>query len=135
MNCKQSSGVLECILTKDRYNAGHLIEAALAHNECFGNDLLLQPILAYVELLCKTFGPDANQLHGYPGHPEIELALIRLFQRVHDPQILSLARFFLLERGNPSGVDGQHYYDVEAKKRGERENERPFYYPAKKSYW
>ena len=107
----------------------------MAHQDHFGNDLLLQPILAYVKLLCKTFGPGESQKHGYPGHPEIELALVRLFQRVQDPEILDLARYFLKERGNPVGIDSQHYYDVEAKKRGERENERPFYYPVKKSYW
>lgn len=95
----------------------------------------MQPILTYVKLLRKTFGRGDFQIHGYPGHPEIELGLIRLFQRVPDPEILDLARYFLEERGNPTGVEGQHYYDAEAKKRGDRENERPHYYPLRKSYW
>ncbi|KAI9737325.1 MAG: hypothetical protein M1834_009478 [Cirrosporium novae-zelandiae] len=117
------------------YNAGHLIEAALAHNYLYHNDELLEPIITYVDLLCKTFGPGPEQKHGYPGHPEIELALLRLYSYTRDPKHLALARYFLDERGNPVGVDGRHYYDVEAEARGERRNERPDYFPKPRSYW
>ncbi len=101
----------------------------------YGNDLLLEPILIYVHLLRKAFGPGQEQKHGYPGHPEIELALLRLFERTKAPKHLELARYFLEERGNPVGQDGRHYYDVEAEARGERENEMPAAYPEKRSYW
>jgi DUF1680 family protein len=107
----------------------------LAHNQLYENDLLLKPILAYVDLLCHTFGPGQNQKHGYPGHPEIELALLRLFEKTKDTKHLNLARYFLEERGSPKGQDGRYYYDVEAEARGDRENEMPVYYPKKKSYW
>ncbi|KAG4426202.1 hypothetical protein IFR04_000668 [Cadophora malorum] len=117
------------------YNAGHLIEAALAHNEHYQNDLLLEPILNYIDLLCKTFGPEPQQKHGYPGHPEIELALLRLYEKTKTPEHLALARYFIEERGNPTGQDGKHYYDVEGEARGDRENERPVYWPANRSYW
>ncbi|KAK0129738.1 hypothetical protein ONS96_014918 [Cadophora gregata f. sp. sojae] len=117
------------------YNAGHLIEAALAHNAHYQNDLLLEPILKYVELLCKTFGPGPQQKHGYPGHPEIELALLRLYEKTKVPEHLDLARYFIEERGNPTGRDGRHFYDVESEARGDRENERPVYWPANRSYW
>ncbi|KAG9667050.1 DUF1680-domain-containing protein, partial [Aureobasidium melanogenum] len=63
------------------YNCGHLIEAALAHHVLYDNDQLLSPICAYVDLLCKTFSPGAEHMNGYPGHPEIELALLRLYKR------------------------------------------------------
>ncbi|KAL6799815.1 hypothetical protein J3E68DRAFT_396697 [Trichoderma sp. SZMC 28012] len=117
------------------YNAGHLIEAALAHQAHYGNDLLLLPILKYVDLLCKTFGPDPDQKHGYPGHPEIELALLRLFEKTKDPRHRALAQYFIEERGNPHGQDGRHYYDVEAKLRGEGEHERPAYWTEERSFW
>ncbi|THV53910.1 hypothetical protein BGAL_0039g00220 [Botrytis galanthina] len=117
------------------YNAGHLIEAALAHNQYYGNDLLLEPILKYVDLLCLTFGPNPEQKHGYPGHPEIELALLRLYEKTHDPKHLNLARYFIDERGNPKGQEGRHYYDVEAEVRGDRPDEMPKYFPEKRSYW
>jgi len=112
-----------------------LIEAALAHHQVYGNDLLLEPILKYVDLLCDTFGPLSEQKHGYPGHPEIELALLRLYDKTGNPRHLELARYFIEERGNPSGQDGRHYYDVEAEARGDRENERPAYWPANRSHW
>ncbi|TGO67440.1 hypothetical protein BOTNAR_0042g00250 [Botryotinia narcissicola] len=117
------------------YNSGHLIEAALAHNQYYGNDLLLEPILKYVDLLSLTFGPNPEQKHGYPGHPEIELALLRLYEKTRDLQHLNLARYFIDERGNPKGQDGRHYYDVEAEVRGDRPDEMPKYFPEKRSYW
>lgn len=95
----------------------------------------MEPILKYVELLFKTFGPGEEQKHGYPGHPEIELALLRLYEKTRDYKHLALARYFLKERGNPTGQNGRHYYDVESEARGDRENERPVYWPKNRSYW
>ncbi|ESZ93500.1 DUF1680 domain protein [Sclerotinia borealis F-4128] len=117
------------------YNAGHLIEAALAHNQYYRNNLLLEPILKYVDLLASTFGPNPEQKHGYPGHPEIELSFLRLYEKTGDPKHLNLARYFINERGNLKGQDGRHYYDVEAEARGDRPNEMPKYFPEKRSYW
>lgn len=140
MNCKNSAApVSKCNteqrLTEARYNAGHLIEAALAHEEYYKNDLLLDPILKYVDLLCKTFGPGPEQKHGYPGHPEIELALLRLFERTKDIRHWALAQYFIEERGNPTGQDGRHYYDFEAEARGEGEHEGPAYWSEPRSFW
>lgn len=117
------------------YNAGHLIEAALAHHRLYKNDHLLEPLLKYVDLFCQTFGPNPEQKHGYPGHPEIELALLRLYEVTKDPKHLALARYFIDERGNPTGANGRHYYDVEAEERGERPYERPNHYPMRKAHW
>lgn len=117
------------------YNAGHLIEAALAHQELTGTKKLLDPICRYVDLLCQVFGPGEEQRHAYPGHPEIELALLRLYKRTQDPKHFDLAKYFLDERGKPKGQEGKHYYDWEAEKRGERPFERPLYYPKPRSYW
>lgn len=118
------------------YNAGHLIEGALAHQVRFNSDQFMKPMEVFIDLLHRTFGPGPDQKHGYPGHPEIELALIRFHKRTGNEKALSLARYFLEERGNPAGVDGtRHYYDVEAEARGESEYTAPSYYPAARSYW
>ncbi|ETI28106.1 hypothetical protein G647_00555 [Cladophialophora carrionii CBS 160.54] len=109
------------------YNAGHLIEAALAHHRLYQNNDLLEPLLKYVELLCRTFGPKEGQIPGYPGHPEIELALLRLWQRTRDPKHLELAKYFITERGR-LGANGEHYYRVEAKARGEGPHARMPYW-------
>jgi DUF1680 family protein len=52
-----------------------------------------------------------------------------------DPKHLALGRYFIDERGNPKGIEGLHYYDWEAKQRGERLYERPTYFPVRRSYW
>ncbi|KAJ5160617.1 Six-hairpin glycosidase [Penicillium canariense] len=118
------------------YNAGHLIEAALAHHIYYKHDGLLSPILKYVDLLAATFGDQDGQIPGYPGHPEIELALLRLYKVTADPKHLLLARFFIEERGNPKGgKEKRHYYDVEAEARGEKKHDLPMYFPAARSFW
>ncbi|KAL1627226.1 hypothetical protein SLS56_006465 [Neofusicoccum ribis] len=117
------------------YNAGHLIEAALAHEQLFHTGALLRPLERYVDLLHAALGPAPAQLRGYPGHPEIELALLRLHKATRNPKALALARFFLDERGRADGVGGRNFYDGESEARGERFNERPHYYPQRRSYW
>ena len=117
------------------YNAGHLIEGALAHENLYRNGKFIQPILRYVDLMCDKFGPEDGQTHGYPGHPEIELALLRLYDFTRNERHLQLARYFIEERGNPTGCEGCHFYDAEAEKRSERPYERPNYYPQRRSYW
>lgn len=112
-----------------------MIEAALAHNNLYHNDLLLGPIMKYVGLLHETFGPRDAQTPGYPGHPEIELALLRLHERTGDPKPFELAKFFLTERGNPQGCGGRHYFDVEAEKRGDDPAKRPAFYPEARCMW
>lgn len=112
-----------------------MIEAALAHHQYYHNDLFLGPIMKYVHLIRKTFGTGKNQIHGYPGHPEIELALLRLYSVTGNEDSYDLARYFLEERGNPSGVNGRHYFDVEAEARGDAPWKRPDAYPKAKSYW
>ena len=118
------------------YNAGHLIEAALAHNALYHNDDLLGPIVNYVDFLARIFGPNDDQKHGYPGHPEIELALLRLHHRTKDPKHLALARYFITERGNPHGVRGKmHYYDAESIARGDNPDVRPLYWADRHALW
>jgi uncharacterized protein len=107
----------------------------VAHEQLYKNNRLLEPILKYVDLLDKTFGPREGQRHGYPGHPEIELALLRLHSVTRDQRHFDLAQYFIEERGNLTGQNGKHYYDVEAEERGERLYERPKYFPLPRSYW
>ena len=61
------------------YTAGHMTEAAVAYYKATGKTEFLDIMKKFADLICKTFGPDEGQIHGYPGHQEIELALIRLY--------------------------------------------------------
>lgn len=82
-----------------------------------------------------NFGPGPNQRKAYPGHPELELALLRLYKSTGDIKAYSLAKFFLAERGNPTGQHGKHYYDFEMELRGEEAHRRPNSYPMSRDYW
>ena len=81
------------------YCAGHLIEAAVAYHQATGKDALLNIMLRYVDCIRKTFGTGPGQIRGIPGHPEIELALIRLYHHTRDPKHLELAAYFINQRG------------------------------------
>lgn len=70
----------------------------------------------YVSLIQSTFGAEESQVHGYPGHEELELALMRLFHLTNASEYLDLARYFIEERGQRK--NGIHYYESEAKQNG-----------------
>lgn len=79
------------------YNIGHLIEAGIAYYKTTGKDKLLNVGIKSIELINNTFGP--GKLEKFPGHQEIELALIRLFRLTKKRKFLELAKFFLDIRG------------------------------------
>ncbi len=81
------------------YCAGHMIEAAVAYYETTGKRALLDAMLRYVDLIDREFGPEEGKRHGYPGHPEIELALMRLYRLTGDERHLRLAKYFIDQRG------------------------------------
>ena len=95
------------------YCAGHLLEAAVAYFDATGKRAFLDIMLKYVDLIDATFGSAEGKKHGYPGHEEIELALVKLYGITHDPKHLNLAKYFIDERGSQ-----RHYFDEEAKLRG-----------------
>ncbi len=94
------------------YCAGHLIEAAVAHHQATGKQSLLKIAVRFADYLTTVFGADSGQIPGYCGHPEIELALIRLYRLTNETRYLNLCRFFIDERGKKP-----HYYDREAVER------------------
>ena len=94
------------------YCAGHLIEAAVVHRQATGKETLLDIALRLADHLATVFGAGSHQLPGYCGHPEIELALIRLYRLTHEQRFLDLSRFFVEQRGKKP-----HYFDREAVER------------------
>jgi DUF1680 family protein len=96
------------------YCAGHLIEAAVAYFQATGKRKLLDVLCRYADHIATVFGPGEGQKRGYPGHEEIELALIKLYRVTGEVRYLNLAKFFIDERGQQP-----HYYDLEAVARGE----------------
>ncbi len=96
------------------YCAGHLIEAAVAHFQATGRRTLLDALARYADYIASVFGPNPGQKRGYPGHEEIELALVKLYRATGEQRYLELSRYFIDERGRQP-----HYYDAEARARGE----------------
>jgi DUF1680 family protein len=96
------------------YCAGHLIEGAVAHYQATGERKLLDALCRYADLIDATFGSEPGKKRGYCGHPEIELALVKLYHATQNPRYLKLATYFIDERGQQP-----NYFDEEARARGE----------------
>jgi DUF1680 family protein len=112
------------------YCAGHLIEAATAYYEATGKEKVINLVSKLVDHIISVLGSEEGKKPGYPGHPEIELALMKLYRLTDDEKYINLCKFFIEERGkrNP-----QHYYDVEIEERGgpTRSDDRTYdYYQA-----
>ena len=85
------------------YNIGHMYEAAVAHYQATGKRTLLDVAIKSANLVDEIFGPNENQLHGVPGHQEIEIGLVKLYRVTANEKYLELAKYFLDERGNAKG--------------------------------
>lgn len=96
------------------YCAGHMIEAGVAWFQATGKRRLLNVVCRLADHIDSVFGPHESQLHGYPGHPEIELALMRLYEVTGNPRYMKLTQYFVEQRGSHP----PHYYDEEYEKRG-----------------
>ncbi len=107
---KRWTNLREC---HELYCAGHMLEAAVAYYRATGERKLLDVMIRFVNLIDTLFGPGEGKKRGYPGHQEIELALMRLYAITNDRKHLDLAKYFIDERGKrPS------YFEKEWEDRG-----------------
>ena len=97
------SNLLEC---HELYCAGHMLEAAVALHECAGMDELLHIMLRFVDHIIERYGEGGED--GIPGHQEIELALLRLYNITGDPRHRDLALRFLNLRGQDPDYFKKH---------------------------
>ena len=81
------------------YGAGHLIEAAVAYYNATGKEAILNIARRFADLIDQTFGDEDGKCHGYPGHQEIELALVKLYRVTGEQRYLRLADYFIRRRG------------------------------------
>ncbi len=80
------------------YCAGHMFEAAVAHYHATGKRTFLDVACKFADYIGTVFGPDKR--HGVAGHPEIELALVKLWRATGEDRYLELARYLVEEHGN-----------------------------------
>lgn len=97
------------------YCAGHLIEAAVAYYESTGKRKFLDIMCRFADYIDSVFGPEENKKHGYPGHQEIELALVRLYHATGNKKYLDLSKYFIDERGKEP-----NYFLLEAELRARK---------------
>lgn len=84
------------------YCAGHLMEAAVAYYEATGKKELLDAMCKYADYIEKCFVTEKTAKFITPGHPEIELALVKLYETTGEKRYLELSKFFIDNHGgNP----------------------------------
>ena len=81
------------------YCFGHLAEGAVAYHQATGKRKFLDIMCRFADHIDTVLGPEEGKLHGYPGHPEAELALYRLYRETGNEKYLKLSRYFIDRRG------------------------------------
>lgn len=81
------------------YCAGHLMEAAVAWKNATGRDDFLKAMCRYADYIEKVFKIDHSAGFVTPGHPELELALVKLYHATGEKRYLELSKYFIDEHG------------------------------------
>jgi len=84
------------------YNAGHLMEAAVAYYNATGKRKLLEVAERYANHIDSTFR--LKNRHWISGHEEIELALVKLYHATNNDRYLKLADWYLQQRGQQTAM-------------------------------
>ena len=93
------------------YCAGHLIEAAVAYDEATGKRKFLDLMEDYTRYIKKVFMDEQTAAFDSPGHEEIELALVKLYDHTKNRDWLDLALFFINTRGSQAKLpEGDDYH-------------------------
>ncbi len=79
------------------YCSGHMMEAACAYYEATGKRKLLDVMEKNAEHIYNRFITEKHE--GYPGHPEVELALMKMYRCTGNKKCLELAEHFINTRG------------------------------------
>ena len=93
------------------YCAGHLMEAAVAYFEATGRDRFLKIMEKNADCIYRHFTEDCPR--GFSGHPEVELALLKLYRATGNETYKELCAHFIDVRGQ-----SPNYFIEERKTRG-----------------
>ena len=88
----------------EMYIAGHMIEAGVAYYKVTGKRKLLDVCIRMADHMMSIFGPEKR--HWVPGHEEIELALVKLYEVTGEKKYLDFAGWLLDQRGHGYGSYG-----------------------------
>ncbi len=117
------------------YTMGHYIEAGVAYYKATGDQKALDIATRMADCIDRNFGLEEGKIPGYDGHPEIELALARLYEVTNEQRYLDLAHYFLNQRGqDPAFFEKQIEKDGDSPDRdlipGMRDFTREYYLAA-----
>ncbi len=86
----------------EMYCAGHMTEAAVAYYNVTGKRKLLDVAIKMADHMMTVFGPGKRDW--VPGHEEIELALVKLYEVTGEKKYLDFAEWLINERGHGFGT-------------------------------
>ncbi|MGD1816215.1 MAG: glycoside hydrolase family 127 protein [Pleomorphochaeta sp.] len=95
------------------YCAGHLVEAALTYNDATKKDKLLKIAIKYIDLIDDIFRVKHSAAFDTPGHEEIELALIKLYEYTKEERYKKLSEYFVDTRGTSNRDETYDFADQE----------------------
>jgi DUF1680 family protein len=96
----------------EMYNAGHMLEGAIAYFRVTGRRRWLDIMERYLDHIYARFGTKPGQKRGYDGHEEIELAVMKLYYLTGEKKHLDFVTYMINERGQQP-----HYFDLEREER------------------
>jgi DUF1680 family protein len=88
------------------YCLGHLIEAAIAWKNATGEEDFLDAMCRYADYVHRIFMVEDSAEFVTPGHPELELALIKLYKATGNRKYFEMAEFFIDKHGNNAKDQG-----------------------------
>lgn len=94
----------------EMYCAGHMIEAGVAYYNVTGKRNLLDVCIKMADHMMTQFGPGKRDW--VPGHEEIELALVKLYQATGEKKYLDFSEWLLDERGKGLGANNGEPWDA-----------------------
>lgn len=114
-------------MAHELYCAGHLTEAAIAYYKATGKDKFLRLMCDYMDHIEKVFFIEDSAEFNTPGHEEIELALVKLYDCTGNEKYLEMSSRFVETRGTSKKDEESPYYishDYDQSHKPVREQER-----------
>lgn len=90
------------------YCAGHLIEAAVAYFHATGKRRFLDAMCKYADYIERVFKIEKSAAFRTPGHPELELALVKLYEATGEKRYLELSKYFIDIHGTCGAEDSEN---------------------------
>ena len=92
------------------YCAGHLMEAAIAWRDATGDPAFLNAMCKYADYIEQVFIKEDSAAFSTPGHPELELALMKLYRATGEKRYLAMAEHFINSHGTDN-KDSRRYVE------------------------